>query len=208
MTAEEWIKQHIYGTLEYEYYFMDGKEYNVSEALHEICSRMMVGTKAKDIAIQHREPDRMTEILAGKDGGSTPAQYAFSGCSSMQELVRYRGMKRNIAAIFKACIPVAQGVPESMHLLDNMIESAHKEIRSQSEEEPDFSYGTGIIPVQCHEIQDLIEYYQMNFSIGNIFKACYRIGHCDHSSKERDLNKCIWFATREFRRWTSPPIPQ
>ena len=56
------------------------------------------------------------------------------------------------------------------------------------------------LPEGATELQDLIEYRNMNFATGNIFKACYRLGECDHSSAQRDLRKIIWFAERELRR--------
>jgi hypothetical protein len=56
------------------------------------------------------------------------------------------------------------------------------------------------LPEGATGIQDLIEYRNMNFAIGNIFKACYRLGHCDHSDQVRDLEKIIWFAMRELNR--------
>ena len=56
------------------------------------------------------------------------------------------------------------------------------------------------LPDNAKEIQDLIEYRDMNFALGNIFKACYRSGHCKHSDAVRDLNKIIWFANREIQR--------
>ena len=49
-------------------------------------------------------------------------------------------------------------------------------------------------------MQDLIEYKEMNFAIGNIFKACYRLGKQEHSKKERDLNKILYFANRELEK--------
>jgi hypothetical protein len=49
-------------------------------------------------------------------------------------------------------------------------------------------------------LQDLIEYKEMNFAIGNIFKACYRLGKQEHSKKERDLNKILYFANRELEK--------
>jgi hypothetical protein len=52
------------------------------------------------------------------------------------------------------------------------------------------------LPPGATELQDLIEYRQMPFSLGNIFKACYRMGVCDHSDNIRDINKIIWFAER------------
>ena len=65
----------------------------------------------------------------------------------------------------------------------------------------------GSCPSQYHfpeglcEIQDLVEHRDMNFAIGNIFKACYRMGHCSHSDSQRDLNKIIFFAKRELARY-------
>lgn len=56
------------------------------------------------------------------------------------------------------------------------------------------------LPESAQELQDLIEYRDMNFAIGNIFKACYRMGHCDHSDKLRDLRKIKYFVEREIGR--------
>lgn len=56
------------------------------------------------------------------------------------------------------------------------------------------------LPAGARELQDLIEHRDMNFAVGNIFKACYRMGNCGHSSARRDLNKMIWFAKRELAR--------
>ena len=56
------------------------------------------------------------------------------------------------------------------------------------------------LPNNAKVLQDLIEYKNMNFSIGNIFKACYRIGECEHSDLTRELNKILWFAKRELSR--------
>jgi len=56
------------------------------------------------------------------------------------------------------------------------------------------------LPKGAIDLQDLIEYREMNFALGNIFKACYRMGSCKHSDKVRELNKIIWFANRELER--------
>lgn len=56
------------------------------------------------------------------------------------------------------------------------------------------------LPDASTELQDLIEYRNMNFAVGNIFKACYRLGHCDHSDNVRDLRKIKWFVERELAR--------
>tara|TARA_R100000781_G_scaffold15532_3_gene12860 strand:+ start:6516 stop:6752 length:237 start_codon:yes stop_codon:yes gene_type:complete len=56
------------------------------------------------------------------------------------------------------------------------------------------------LPEQAYELMDLIEYKNMNFSRGNIFKACYRLGEKQGSDALYDLNKIIWFAEREIDR--------
>ena len=56
------------------------------------------------------------------------------------------------------------------------------------------------LPTDAKELQDLIEHREMNFAVGNIFKACYRLGTKDGVSAEYDLNKIIWFAERELTR--------
>ena len=56
------------------------------------------------------------------------------------------------------------------------------------------------LPPGASELQDLVEYRGMNFAIGNIFKACYRLGNCEHSTDIRDLEKILWFAQRELDR--------
>ncbi len=64
------------------------------------------------------------------------------------------------------------------------------------------------LPEDATELQDLIEYRNMNYAIGNIFKACYRLGKCGHSDKSRDLNKILWFVQRELDRIdSSSPSP-
>jgi len=54
------------------------------------------------------------------------------------------------------------------------------------------------IPKGATDLQDLIEYREMNFALGNIFKACYRMGTCQHSDRLRELNKILWFVKREI----------
>lgn len=56
------------------------------------------------------------------------------------------------------------------------------------------------LPINSTELMDLIEYKEMNCSISNIFKAAYRYGQKHHSSQKRDLEKIIYFATRELNR--------
>lgn len=56
------------------------------------------------------------------------------------------------------------------------------------------------LPEYAVKLQDLIEYRDMNFAIGNIFKACYRKDTCSHSDSARDMRKVIWFGQRELAR--------
>lgn len=56
------------------------------------------------------------------------------------------------------------------------------------------------IPEGAKDLGDLVEYKDMNFNIGNIFKAAYRLGEKDGTDKVYDLNKIIYFAQRELKR--------
>ena len=56
------------------------------------------------------------------------------------------------------------------------------------------------LPGGASELQDLIEYRQMNFSVGNIFKAAYRLGRKDGATTLYDQNKIRWYAEREIAR--------
>lgn len=53
--------------------------------------------------------------------------------------------------------------------------------------------------------QDIIEDREMNFSQGNIFKAAFTFNTGRHAGTDykRELNKIIWFATRELERLKS-----
>ncbi|MEY9719287.1 hypothetical protein ABIA22_001777 [Sinorhizobium fredii] len=57
-----------------------------------------------------------------------------------------------------------------------------------------------LIPEGARDLLDLVEHKKMEFGIGNIFKACYRLGEKDGTSKRYDLNKIIFFAKRELAR--------
>lgn len=52
------------------------------------------------------------------------------------------------------------------------------------------------LPEGSETLNDLIEYKNMSFALGNIFKACYRFGEKDAASRLYDLNKIIYFANR------------
>jgi len=56
------------------------------------------------------------------------------------------------------------------------------------------------IPQGATELGDLIEHREMNFNVGNIFKACYRLGSKPGVSDIYDLKKILWFVERELKR--------
>jgi len=56
------------------------------------------------------------------------------------------------------------------------------------------------LPKEAKDIGDLIEYRNMSFNVGNIFKACYRIGQKDGTTELYDLEKIVYFAQRELKR--------
>jgi hypothetical protein len=63
-----------------------------------------------------------------------------------------------------------------------------------------WSSGYYELPEGAKELQDLIEHRGMNFSVGNIFKACYRLGRKPGTDAVYDLQKIIWYAQRELHR--------
>lgn len=69
---------------------------------------------------------------------------------------------------------------------------------------PDVQVGGGAtdyydFPEGATTLNDLIEYKNMSFALGNIFKACYRLGEKADTSKLYDINKIIYFAERMKR---------
>ena len=56
------------------------------------------------------------------------------------------------------------------------------------------------LPDGATDLADLIEAQGMNFNVGNIFKATYRLGKKDGNTTIYDLNKIIYFAQREIKR--------
>jgi len=54
------------------------------------------------------------------------------------------------------------------------------------------------IPARTKDLQDLIEYRNMNFAEGNIFKACYRLGA--KNNRIYELNKIKWFVERLIKQ--------
>ena len=56
------------------------------------------------------------------------------------------------------------------------------------------------LPKNADTIQDLIEYRDMNGSIKDIFKACYRLGQKDGMSDIDDVTKMAYYSLRELGR--------
>lgn len=52
------------------------------------------------------------------------------------------------------------------------------------------------VPPGATDLADLIEHKDMSFALGNIFKACYRLGEKEGTDLIYDLNKIIYFAER------------
>jgi len=53
------------------------------------------------------------------------------------------------------------------------------------------------LPSGAETLNDLIEYKEMSFALGSIFKAAYRFGdERHHSSRLRDLNKMRYYIDR------------
>ena len=57
-----------------------------------------------------------------------------------------------------------------------------------------------VIPEWCTELRHLIQHKNMNFDVGNIFKAAYRLGEKEGIDHEYDLMKIIFFAQSELER--------
>ena len=56
------------------------------------------------------------------------------------------------------------------------------------------------IPKGAKTLNDLVEYKDMDFATGNIFKATYRLGEKEGISLEYDLNKIIYYANRKLAK--------
>mgnify|MGYP001230545198 CR=1 FL=1 len=56
------------------------------------------------------------------------------------------------------------------------------------------------LPDGAHELQDLISHKNMNSQIGEIFRACYRMGEASHSDELRDAKKIRFYIDAEIER--------
>lgn len=50
------------------------------------------------------------------------------------------------------------------------------------------------------EVIDVIEAWELNFSLGNAVKYCARAGHKDPDRAIEDLRKAVWYIEREIER--------
>ena len=56
------------------------------------------------------------------------------------------------------------------------------------------------LPDGAAELQDLISYKNMNAQIGEVFRACYRMGEASHSDELRDAKKIKFYIDAEIKR--------
>lgn len=56
------------------------------------------------------------------------------------------------------------------------------------------------LPDGAAELQDLISYKNMNAQIGEVFRACYRMGEASHSDELRDARKIKFYIDAEIKR--------
>lgn len=56
------------------------------------------------------------------------------------------------------------------------------------------------LPAGAKQLQDLISHRNMNSQIGEIFRACYRMGMAAHSDELRDAKKILFYAKAEVAR--------
>jgi hypothetical protein len=56
------------------------------------------------------------------------------------------------------------------------------------------------LPADAQELQDLISHKNMNAQIGEIFRACYRMGEASHSDELRDAKKIRFYIDAEIKR--------
>ncbi len=56
------------------------------------------------------------------------------------------------------------------------------------------------LPAGAAELQDLISHKNMNAQIGEVFRACYRMGEASHSDELRDAKKIRFYIDAEIKR--------
>ena len=72
-------------------------------------------------------------------------------------------------------------------------------MRYEKINQPDHYKGSGMKAI------DVIEAYDLNFSLGSAIKYILRAGSKPNESLEEDLSKAIWYLQREIERSTNKP---
>ncbi len=124
----------------------------------------------------------------------------------------------NVTQTNKSISPTNTTIPDTMMAMDveawkknffvsdkntNAFTNSINTIKAETQEKQVSDGGSSSyykLPPDAIELQDLIEYCEMNFSIGNIFKACFRKNRKSDVDELYDINKIIWFAQREKAR--------
>lgn len=89
------------------------------------------------------------------------------------------------------------------HIIDKSCFETVNELTKQSSDGGSTSYYQ--LPEGATELFDLINHRNMNFSVGNIFKACYRMGEKEGIDDIYDLKKIIFMAEQELKRLGHKP---
>jgi hypothetical protein len=88
-------------------------------------------------------------------------------------------------------------IAEYKHI-EQMIEKAEaKSINGKSDGSTADYYE---LPEGATQLQDLISFKNMNAQVGEIFRACYRMGQVSHSPNLRDAKKILFYAQAEVKR--------
>lgn len=91
-----------------------------------------------------------------------------------------------------------------MHKYEEPQESYHESIARMNKEQKITSDGKATeyydFPEDAVTLNDLIEYKNMSFAQGNIFKATYRLGQKNGIDELYDLNKIIYYAERMINK--------
>ena len=93
---------------------------------------------------------------------------------------------------------VALGLPEQLlnHAIEDYLTEDHPQLMPNYEVDHPKHYrsGTGL------EAIDVIEAWDLNFNLGNVVKYVCRAGLKDKSNREQDIEKALWYLTRELSK--------
>ena len=103
--------------------------------------------------------------------------------------------------LYHECLNCPRKVCDNCHILDEYVKEVYEVFTNDrfngAEQEQNSGGSTPSqygLPHGAIDLQDLIEHREMGFSLGNIFKACYRYGKKNDNLYE--LNKMKWFIDR------------